>query len=508
MRGNLVMYDVRGIQSYIFRTNTMKEIIGASQLVDGKIMELFKAVVDKEEHPLTFDFDWKNNKNNFIQTQNDIEVIYEGGGNIIAYFKDQEIMNSINRKLSLALFKNMSGLSLAVASVEMTDNYEKDRNKLMRAMDKIKAMNSMISPMGNLPITMQDPMTGLPLCKNTRELGHQLAPRKISLESFQKLEKYFYEVSKESKENRKKYALEFDDMVKEKGEDSYIAVVHIDGNSMGNRIKNILENTVDYGKAVSKMRNISSSIYKTFDVDGLNAIDDKLDELVNNNILKLNNGRYPYRKIISAGDDITFVFRADLALTLVEAYIHKVQQGYMYIETEDKDKDKYKCSCCAGITLMHSHFPFSVAYEYAEACCGSAKQVAKANKINNKVGNYVDFQVVYSGLLTNVEELRKRNYTNGKYTLCKRPYDIDNLNSECKLEDFKKSLKTVQELPRSWAKRFRDAYYEDKSVLLTEIKAAKSRGYSIGEEELYDENNIATYYDALEMMDMWGDEYE
>ncbi|MEF9968171.1 MAG: hypothetical protein RR766_06605, partial [Longicatena sp.] len=86
--------------------------------------------------------------------------------------------------------------------------------------------------------------------------------------------------------------------------------------------------------------------------------------------------------------------------------------------------------------------------------------------------------------------------------------DIDNLNSECKLEDFKKSLKTVQELPRSWAKRFRDAYYEDKSVLLTEIKAAKSRGYSIGEEELYDENNIATYYDALEMMDMWGDEYE
>ena len=33
----LAMYDVRGIQNYIFKSNAAKEIIGASALIDGII---------------------------------------------------------------------------------------------------------------------------------------------------------------------------------------------------------------------------------------------------------------------------------------------------------------------------------------------------------------------------------------------------------------------------------------------------------------------------------------
>ncbi|MBE5864581.1 MAG: hypothetical protein E7292_00015 [Lachnospiraceae bacterium] len=36
----LAMYDVRGIQKYIFRTNKIKEIIGASSVVENIITEL------------------------------------------------------------------------------------------------------------------------------------------------------------------------------------------------------------------------------------------------------------------------------------------------------------------------------------------------------------------------------------------------------------------------------------------------------------------------------------
>ena len=31
----LVMYDIREIQNFIFRTNKVKDIVGASRLVDG-----------------------------------------------------------------------------------------------------------------------------------------------------------------------------------------------------------------------------------------------------------------------------------------------------------------------------------------------------------------------------------------------------------------------------------------------------------------------------------------
>ena len=37
----IYMYDVRGIQDYVFRTNKMKEIIGASLLVEDLIKKIF-----------------------------------------------------------------------------------------------------------------------------------------------------------------------------------------------------------------------------------------------------------------------------------------------------------------------------------------------------------------------------------------------------------------------------------------------------------------------------------
>ena len=45
MDGNnakIAIYDVRGIQDYIFRTNVVKEIIGASKIVDNIIITEFE----------------------------------------------------------------------------------------------------------------------------------------------------------------------------------------------------------------------------------------------------------------------------------------------------------------------------------------------------------------------------------------------------------------------------------------------------------------------------------
>ncbi len=43
----LAMYDVRGIQSYIFKSNAAKEIIGASVIVANVIMDGLNAYVRK-----------------------------------------------------------------------------------------------------------------------------------------------------------------------------------------------------------------------------------------------------------------------------------------------------------------------------------------------------------------------------------------------------------------------------------------------------------------------------
>ena len=44
----LYMYDVRGIQDYVFRTNKMKEIIGASLLIEDLIKKIFIKQLNEE----------------------------------------------------------------------------------------------------------------------------------------------------------------------------------------------------------------------------------------------------------------------------------------------------------------------------------------------------------------------------------------------------------------------------------------------------------------------------
>ncbi len=52
----MVMYDVRGIQNYVFKTNKLKEVIGASGIISDLIIHLFnQAVKDAQINLITND---------------------------------------------------------------------------------------------------------------------------------------------------------------------------------------------------------------------------------------------------------------------------------------------------------------------------------------------------------------------------------------------------------------------------------------------------------------------
>ena len=142
----------------------------------------------------------------------------------------------------------------------------------------------------------------------------------------------------------------FDNMVTEKGDSSTLAVFHIDGNSMGNSIRMKMEEKENYEDAVRTMRELSLNISGTFrqTVDKMRAYMDSLSPKVKNTDKKL------YREIIVAGDDITFVCNAKLALPAVEYFLKHIG-------------DSGEFSACGGIAFFNSHFPFSDAYQVAEA---------------------------------------------------------------------------------------------------------------------------------------------
>lgn len=278
----LVAYDVRGIQDYIFRTNRVVEVMGASRLVEDIIPRALKEAVKSlslknEERVL---LDWEDDHKGGLDEQilrfeKDkgvlIQVLYIGGGNAYVLFRNRElnkeeeesnfprkypdICSMINRRMARYILDKTYSLQLAVASVPYTGAYDKDIEHVLRKMAEVKGSSPVSHPAGALPIMEIETATGFPAVKIDSQYGRR---EPISRETLLKRESKKDSVGKEGEER------ELDALVTKKGIDSMIAIVHIDGNNMGSRIKVLMEGHTEYTSAINRIREISMRINKSF----------------------------------------------------------------------------------------------------------------------------------------------------------------------------------------------------------------------------------------------------
>lgn len=550
----LAMYDVRGIQNYIFRTNKVKEVIGASGIVEHIIQDALAYAVKQKQMTQEAILSWENEEELLIFQEGSnisIQVLFSGGGNAYVMYRDREIAVGITKHMSRFVLDKTYSLQLAVAMVKKTASYQQDYQNVQNEMSRIKASMPFSRCLGALPIIAMDDMTGFPYSMDDKEnLKNKIEyTADLCSESTQKLMQY-YEMMQQGNE---KY---HDNLITEKGKQSIIAVVHIDGNNMGIRIQELMEHYKTYESAVKKMRTISKNISNSFK-DAYGEMETYLKQWIQsdeNYILK-KSGVY-LRKIIVAGDDITFVCNAKIALSLVRYFIQQVSQRVMNGEQTKENIEKYGLSVCAGIAYVHSHFPFSVAYHVAEECCDSAKKRAKADEnkqkiylkreINGKehfleqIGNWVDFQICKNVQMVDLEGKRKKHYQIAEgENLLRRPYYIEVGQDDIVSEETKQAYFMINEknrkyafsifeelyayfsddkkIPSSMAKKLRNTYplgryaveeylqfIESRGRLTEEIKREalsgkkESLGYIMQEEQM-----VAAWYDVLEMLDLY-----
>jgi hypothetical protein len=376
--GYLAIYDLRGIQEYIFRSNRIKEIIGASRIVSKILLEALKLSFKEAKNHKNFttlgDFkdEWRGQKEfEFLSEQSGIaaEVLYEGGGNLLVAFRTEELYGFVTRRIARYLLENSYSLGVVSACVEITGVYCEDYAILADKLNSAKAKAMPPMPLGNLPITLADPMTGLP-ASVWHPYGYDDAKsRFVSMEAELKLKQYDAirkeEKSDEAEKAEKasgadrsatavyRYMLEIDDMA-DKGHDSHVAVVHIDGNNIGGRIIELRGSERSYANGVSVARNVSRSIHESCVEVAFKEMVEALKEHLGGHDALL-----PMRPIITAGDEITFICKANFALALAEKYIRAVSGKVMYKTEQHPNNDKYKITACAGIAIVGSHFPFS-----------------------------------------------------------------------------------------------------------------------------------------------------
>ena len=500
----LAMYDVRGIQSYIFSTNRIRDIIGASELVENIIINGLKEICHKQGWENDkYILEWEQDENIAFLTDESVQmqVLFVGGGNAYVLFRRGEICEIVNRALAKYVLDNTYSLNLAIAVVEKTDNYSDDYRDINLRMREVKAVMPQVKPMGAFPFMPVDSYTGYPL-----SYYDYSAEEYVSTES--KLKRAYW---KEHKLEDPSKIL--DNMVTKKGDNSMLAVVHIDGNGMGNRIRKIMQGVVNYEQAIRTMRKISSNLKYAFQ-DCYEQMCNKIDQELAVKVKPDSEGKL-YRKIIVAGDDITFICNAKVALYAVKEFLNSVTTKLMYWEEEQdlKDKQSYTMSACAGIAFFHSHFPFSDAV--AESCCESAKKMAKlaenraGGEKDGMIGNYVDFQICHNVKAADLSVYREKQYmmSDGKM-MTYRPYyvcgdalegvfDLNKRNGEHDMEQILfHNLQIFQRdgIGQSKYKKLRNMYSFGMDEVNKEITFLTSREVKLPD------TMPATWYDALELV--------
>lgn len=524
----LAILDVRGIQKYIFRTNKVRECVGASAMVENLITNGLEAVrKQRGDSEDMFLLDWtgedsKKDRDGLrfeMNEQIQLQVLFVGGGNAYVLFRTGELCGEYCRALARYVQTTTYSLQLAVAVVEKTTSYEEDYRQVHLELARIKCAMSLAMPCGAFPIVQIDQVTGYPL---TTKVSVHDKEEWMSTEAALKRQEC-YMPKDETEVDRI-----FDNMVTEKGRDSVLAIVHIDGNNMGARIREIMEKETTYSGAVLTMRRISQNIKTSFE-ETFAMVRDKANHQCKD---KKGNWAPRMRKIIVAGDDITFVCNGSIALDCVRLFLQDISKKAMYYEGDVPTKEelaKYGFSACAGIAYANSHFPFSDAYEVAEACCGSAKSKAKQDKCREPegatgiIGNWIDWQFCQHVQAADLGAERERQYRlpNGEM-LSDRPYyvpyendgiavfaSMNKKNAESSLEGFVDTIRYFlsDKLPRNFAKKLRNMYYLGEEEVKRFVSFLQSRRFALpyGEDgegfRKKDDAVIAKWYDALELLD-------
>lgn len=488
-----VLYDCRSKQEYIYRTNKIREIAGGSALL-ANVYNLF---IEKcMENNIKIDSNWKEKKFSMHEFENssfDGIVVYEGGGNLYVIFKYKEIYLEANKIFSKMLLKDTYSISVIASCVETTDNFNADKKKLyeMNRYQKNLGINSI--PCNSLPFTQLDKNTWMPVVKKESKSGNI---NMLSYESQKKLEAY----KKYCSVDEVNQSENLDSLVWEKGEESLLAVIYIDGNAMGAKIKNLTKEINDYNKCVDKYREFSCSTDKIYVKEPIKAIENFLGEKRKISMerefkkkdkdknYKIKTQLNKYRKIISGGDEITLICNARDAKDIVIEYFNSLSKHEGH-------------ASCAGVAIFHSHDPFSEIYKIAEACCEQGKE---KTRFSGSKDNYIDFHYCHSGITNDLEKIRE----NQEKDLTLRPY---------KLEDFKKFCdygNSISEIGRQNIKTLRDSYFEGESHFQFEIERIISR-YPNGKfkklcEDFRDTKEFGKLiYDVSLVYDLWfADEEE
>jgi CRISPR/Cas system-associated protein Cas10 (large subunit of type III CRISPR-Cas system) len=306
--------SVQGIQDFIFKTNRLQEIVGASEIVKG--------INHKFENK------YKNNMS--------VEILLNAAGNIKAIFTNKDELQQHILNFEKDIMQSAYGITISQVVVVFEGEYAQTDIDELEKKIKIQRNKPSIPLDLSLNITKLNPKTAKPLIADEND--------KATSQKREAYQQWFKKQKIEEKDFEKSKELSYISNGKNK-----IAVIHIDGNGLGEIVKKL-------GK---KLSNFSIELNNAT----IKAVNEAKGELKD------------FRKVVVGGDDVTVICNANDALTFTKNFLQNFEENTKNIKELKDISDKL--TACAGIAYCNEKYPFHYAVSLAEELCSQTKKQAK-----------------------------------------------------------------------------------------------------------------------------------
>ncbi|WP_045217688.1 Cas10/Cmr2 second palm domain-containing protein [Desulfonatronovibrio magnus] len=404
----ITIFDALGIQEYLFGSNKLAENIGGSYLVD----QAMKVWLPQQADHLGI---------------SKSKLVYNAGGNAVFQLDDMEkeakplavkfskvlLEKSPGLNIACYHYRNNPGTPLNVALQEAFAGLRKVKSQRTYGLHKLLGFGvTQLCETGTQEPAVRYYSSGA----DNRFLGPS-ALAKVS-ERY-KADGYLKEQYDSIVSDNYDFPTELDDLGRSTGEKSYVGVVHIDGNSIGGKLQDILNRKGADEDLIQEIKHFSAKVQDAGTQALQNVVSFLMDNIEGNKCaqsfeLKEKSGKIllPFRPLVFGGDDITFVCDGRIAFDLAHACVKKFHERSGF-------------HACAGIALCKNHYPFYRAYSLAEQLCVNAKEYVR-NK--GKECSALDWHVLSGGPERSIRDVRKEQYvkklSTGEIHLTCRPYQM------------------------------------------------------------------------------------
>jgi hypothetical protein len=399
----LTYIDLVGIQRFIFSSNRLRDIAGASLLVNNAV----------------------SGEKAIAECGGDGALIVGGGGNAVLEFDDSDNeARDFAARYSRWLIEN-AGLDAVVCHQEFKEGGIPGalRSLFDRVAPRAKSQRAPSTPLLGIGVTAACRSTGLPAEAIDRAQNVPVA-RTVRLvrDAAEKSSAFWARRFLQGKTVgglELAFPMELDDLGRSSGESSLIAIVHIDGNSVGRHIRDWMTSLEqarapddqvksEYAEWSRRVQQLGEGVMRAVvdRVIGSIVPSDKfmmIGEPTRRSFPLRSIGSIflPLRPVILGGDDITFLCDGRVALDLAATALE-------YFENADPIPHLGRLGASAGVAIIPAHAPVLRGWDLAEQLCRSAKQAAKNS--GKEVEFAIDWHIGLPRPGQSLHDLRREQY--------------------------------------------------------------------------------------------------